>query len=159
MSIDADTLLTLDVVPSSYSEGAHAVAIGIAGANGQTWYRVVCPMEGWEDWDPVTELMHGIERGTAITHGRDAYLVARELNAMLMGKTVIVDNELDTHWVCKLFSEVAVDMAFKISVYGNHVSSAEAIEIDALIKSQEWPHVANADAALLRKILRPYFSG
>ena len=154
MTLSLDDLLTLDVEASSYNnDDSYPVSIGIAGAGAQTWYRLVCPLEDWCDWDPVAEVMHGIERETAITHGRDAFLVAREMNAMLQGRTLLVDSPWDIRWMAKLFDDVGVKMAFKIELFDSHFSSATTAEVYAKIESLEWPHVANEDAALLRKIL------
>jgi hypothetical protein len=154
MDINPTEFLTLDIEASSYnSDVSYPVSIGIAGPGGQTWYRLVCPLEEWDDWDPVAEILHGIERETAITHGRDAFLVARELNAVLAGQTVIVDSPWDIRWLTKLYDDVGVKPAFFTKLYSDVVPEDVAGRIAIQIASQEWPHVANEDAAMLRSII------
>ncbi|AYG48439.1 hypothetical protein DV532_29860 (plasmid) [Pseudomonas sp. Leaf58] len=154
MSLDLAELLTLDIEASSYNnDESYPVSIGIAGPGGQTWYRLVCPLEHWDDWDPVAEILHGIERETIITHGRDAFLVARELNAMLAGKTLIVDSPWDIQWMKKLYDDVDVSQAFSVLLFSDHLPAQTVAKIHEQIEVLNWPHVANEDAVLLRKIL------
>jgi hypothetical protein len=154
MTIDLTDLLTLDIEASSYNnDESYPVSIGIAGPAGQTWYRLVCPLEHWDDWDPVAEILHGIERETAITHGRDAFLVARELNAMLAGKTLVVDSPWDIQWMKRLYDDVGVSQAFAVALFSDQLPAPVAARIQQQIQTQEWPHVANEDAVLLRKII------
>lgn len=153
MTLDVAEFLTLDVEASSlYGDSSYPISIGIAGPK-DTWYRVICPLPEWEDWDELAAMLHGIERDFLLAQGRDAFFVARELNALLKDQTVLVDSEWDVFWVKKLFDEVGVTLAFSVELLSQHVSKAESDQIYQVIEDVEWPHVANEDAVLLRRII------
>lgn len=149
----ASELLTLDVEASGLSNDSYPISIGIAGSENQSQYWLICPMEDWTYWDEFAEDKHGISRDHLIEHGRDAFLVAREINALFRGMTLIVDSTWDAIWVDRLFADLGINKSFEIKHISDVAPKAMSDLIFDEIETIEWDHNAAADAMRLRGII------
>ncbi|MHD0644671.1 hypothetical protein ACYPKM_03395 [Pseudomonas aeruginosa] len=101
-------------VVSSEGQEPFPLRISVESLQAEPWSIDVCPLEHWRSWSDDAELEHKLSREGLIAHGRDAYLVCREMNARFKGETLVVDDTNSIELLQKLFGDVSVTMAFAI---------------------------------------------
>jgi len=147
---DSNDLLILDCESSGLSEHSYPISIGVSGPDGQVWYWMICPLEDWDEWDSFAEAIHGIDREQLTQQGRDAFLVAREMNAVFKGKSIYSDSRWDSHWIKKLFDDSGVKMAFSIKTLLDVLSTKEKEEYENWVESNKLTHHPVQDATRIR---------
>ena len=106
----------LDVEASGFGPRGYPIEVGVALEPGNRHNRLIRPEPGWTFWDPAAESVHGITLATLERHGRAPADVARELNALLAGRTVYTDAwVVDRPWLTLLFHAARVPQAFGLS--------------------------------------------
>ncbi len=156
MSGLSSQVVVLDCEASGLSDESYPISIGVCGPDMQSWYWLICPLEDWEYWDSFSETIHGIERDVLLEQGRDAFLVAREMNAIFKGLSLTVDSEWDSFWVKKLFEDSGVKMGFDINFVAALLSTEQQADYTEWAQSSELSHHAMQDAAVIREKLVTY---
>lgn len=123
----AEAPIVIDVEASGFGHDSYPIEVGLALPGGRGWCSLIKPMPHWQHWDAAAERVHQIERDTLLHHGRDAALVARELNGLLRGRTVYSDGWAhDYTWLAKLYDSVGVIQAFRLETLRSLLSEEEA---------------------------------
>lgn len=144
-------------VESSGSEadkGSFPVSIGVAGPEGRSWGRLICPLEYWTHWDDAAEELHGLSRDKLIDDGQDPFLVCRSMNLEFKGQTLLIDAGSDKRWVDKLFNDVGVKRAFEI------VNITDVFDADVVAAIYEealervFPNNSQEDARIMYQIIQ-----
>lgn len=144
-------------VESSGSEadrGSFPVSIGVAGPEGRSWGRIICPLEYWTHWDDAAEEQHGLSRDKLIDDGHDPFLVCRSMNLEFKGQTLLIDAGSDKLWVDKLFNDVGVKRAFEI------VNITEVFDADVVSAIYDetlervFPNDPQEDAKIMYQIIQ-----
>lgn len=149
-------MVVLDCEASGLSDASYPITIGACGPDMQSWYWVISPMEDWDYWDAFSEGIHGITHSTLMEQGRDAFLVAREMNAVFKGLVLVIDSQWDKFWVQKLFEDSGVNMAFTLQVASSLMTEAEVERYEAWTEEESLSHHAMEDAAVIREHLLSY---
>lgn len=152
-------LFTLDIESSGLATDSYPISIGVAGADDESWYWLICPLEDWNHWDEFAQDKHGISRDELVEQGRDAFLVSRELNAIFKGKTLVVDSKWDEAWLARLFTDLDVRPSFVVKHLSDIVPSVVSEAIFDEIENGSWEHNAESDAKHLRNIILKYTEG
>lgn len=147
--INSNDVLTMDIEASGLTAESYPVSIGVAG-NEQRWIWYVSPLGEWDEWCEIAAAMHGIERDFLLSQGRDAFLIAREMNAIFKGHTLLVNSDWDQVWLAKLFDESGVRCAFEVKRLEQVFSSDTCTLINDAFESADIPHEADKDATVLR---------
>lgn len=146
-------LLVMDIEASSLSKDSHPISIGVAG-EGQRWIWFVTPLGEWEDWCEIAESTHGIDRDFLMAQGRDAFLVAREMNAVFKGQVLLINSDWDVMWINKLFDETGVKMGFSVKKLEEVIPPSICQSISDAFESTHMPHEADRDASFLREAIQ-----
>lgn len=150
--MNPDDVLTMDIEASGLTDESYPLSIGVAG-NEQRWIWYVTPLGEWVEWCEVAAGIHGIERDFLLSQGRDSFLVAREMNAIFKGRTLMVNTEWDQRWLAKLFDESDVRCAFEVKRLDQAFSADICTSINDAFESADIPHEADKDAATLREAI------
>lgn len=143
-------VLILDCEASGIGEESYPISIGICGNEIQPWFWMICPMEGWDHWDEVAESIHGIEKDYLQEYGRDAFLVARDMNAIFRGMTLYCDSMWDEFWIKKLFDDCGVLMSFNLVWLQKKLTEEEKEEYSAWVEAASMTHHPVEDARKIR---------
>lgn len=144
-----ESLLILDCEASGLSEDSYPISIGICGAD-SPWFWMITPMEDWEHWDELSEAVHGIDREQLYQFGRDAFLVAREMNAIFKGQTLYCDSTWDLKWVKRLFNDSGVKPSFEISCIESHMTEEQKYDYHVWVEESHMIHHPVQDAEKIR---------
>lgn len=138
---------------SKADSGSFPVSIGVAGPEGRSWGRLICPLEYWTHWDDAAEELHGLSRDMLIDDGHDPFLVCRAMNHEFKGLTLLTDAGSDKRWVEKLFHEVGVKRAFEIENITDvfDANLVAAIYDEAL--ERVFPNEPQQDARIMYQII------
>jgi hypothetical protein len=158
MNTLAHDMVVLDCESSGLSDASYPITIGACGPDLQSWYWVISPLEDWDYWDSFAEGVHGISHATLLEQGRDAFLVAREMNAVFKGLGLVVDSQWDKFWIQKLFEDSGVKMAFTLHVATSLMTEAQVSSYEAWMEKESLSHHAMEDAAVIREQLMTYVS-
>ena len=150
--MNSDDVLTMDIEASGLTAESYPVSIGVAG-NEQRWIWYVAPLGEWDEWCEIAAGVHGIERDFLLSQGRDAFLVAREMNAIFKGLTLLVNSDWDQGWLTKLFDESGVRCAFEVRRLDQVFEPDVCGIINDAFESAEIPHEADKDATVLREAI------
>ncbi|MBD8615182.1 hypothetical protein IFT69_15925 [Pseudomonas putida] len=145
-------VLTLDIEASGLTAESYPVSIGVAG-NDQAWIWYVTPLGEWVEWCEIAAGIHGIDRDFLLSQGRDPFLVAREMNAIFKGRSLMVNSEWDQGWLAKLFDESSVRCAFEVKRLDQVFAASVCHSINDAFESAEVPHEADKDATVLREAI------
>lgn len=75
---------------------------------------LIRPVDGWTEWSPVSERLHGITLARLQAEGLPVAKVMEHLNADLQGEAVISDQpEFDFYWMGMLTAAAGVAMTFE----------------------------------------------
>jgi hypothetical protein len=149
----------IDVEASGFGRDSYPIEVGLALPDGRCWCSLIKPLPPWRHWDASAEQVHQIERATLLDHGRDAVLVARELNRLLRGQTVYSDGWAhDYTWLARLYDAVGETPSFRVDTLRSLLSDEEAAvwhatkqEIANEVRLER--HRASSDAKLLQLTL------
>lgn len=142
-------VLVLDIEASSLSAQSYPIAIGVAGHT-QRWNWFVTPLGEWDDWCDIAESLHHIERDFLLAQGRDAFLVAREMNAIFKGQVLLVNSEWDKRWLDLLYDETGVRCSFTVKRLDEVFEANICGAIMDAYESADSAHEAEKDAVCLR---------
>lgn len=148
--------LVMDV-ESSGSEadkGSFPVSIGVAGPEGRSWGRIICPLEYWTHWDDAAEELHGLSRDKLIDDGHDPFLVCRSMNLEFKGQTLLIDAVSDKRWVDKLFNDVGVQRAFEIMIITDVFDADVVAAIYEEALERVFPNNSQEDARIMYQIIQ-----
>lgn len=110
-----DKVSTLDIEASGLGRHSYPIEVGYVRADGSAYCTLIRPATDWEHWDPSAEQLHGITRDTLVRHGREAGLVARQLNDALGGSTVYCDAWAhDFPWLARLYDQAGLSPTFRL---------------------------------------------
>lgn len=146
-------VLILDCEASGLGDESYPISIGICGHETQPWYWMISPMEGWDYWDDVAETIHGIEKEYLHEYGRDAFLVARDMNALFRGMTLYCDSPWDEFWIKKLFEDCGVLMSFSLVWLQKTLTEKECEAYSQWVESAPMTHHPVDDARRIRDYL------
>ena len=117
----------LDIEASGFGRDSYPIEVGFVLPDGSVWCTLVRPQPDWTHWDPAAQALHGIERETALRHGRTALEVARELNERLRGRTLYCDGWAhDYAWLNLLFDAADTLPAFRLEHLRRVLSETDA---------------------------------
>src|SRR5262245_10381901 len=91
----------LDFEASSLSVNSYPIEVAWSLEDGSIEQHLISPaaFEGWTDWDPKAEQVHGISREELLTNGESPKSVCGRMNSELFGETVYSDAALyDGMW-------------------------------------------------------------
>jgi hypothetical protein len=72
----------IDVDASGLGNASDPIEVGIT--NGvESYSSLIKPLSSWTDWNEDSAGIHNIGRDTLASEGKEAFVVAEELNAML----------------------------------------------------------------------------
>jgi len=106
----------LDIEASGLSEQSYPIEIGFYHSDTQCFCALIKPAVHWEYWSTEAESLHGLTRDIITRRGQSTRDVAKELNALLQGKTVFSDGwAVDSTWFKKLFYDARIEPCFWLS--------------------------------------------
>lgn len=147
-------LWIVDIEASGLSPRSYPIEVGFY--NGHVKYQaLIIPEDSWCYWSPKSEELHGISRMELFEKGRDAKVVADELNALLGASIVYSDHEdWDGFWIQRLFKTVGVAQSFTVSdisgLLDNEATGVYVAAFDKLISSKTYrAHRALDDALVI----------
>ena len=156
--IDMPTVL--DIEASGFGRGSYPIEIGYVLPDGGGFCTLIRPEADWTHWDPEAQRLHGIERDSAVRHGRPAPDIARHLNRVLRGQTIYTDAWAnDYSWIGTLFDVAELSPSFRVENLRALLSDSEAACWHATkgLVGRELNlrrHRASSDARLLQMTLR-----
>jgi hypothetical protein len=106
----------MDIEASGFGSGSYPIEIGVINEHGQRYCSLIKPQSNWTSWDISAFKIHGISRDYLDTHGKQAVVVARELNEFLGAKRVFSDGWVaDQAWLNTLYQAVGLWPSFTFS--------------------------------------------
>lgn len=109
------TYLWIDIEASSLSVDSWPIEFGWCSSDLAASSFLIRPMERWNDWSIMSEMIHGISLDTLRDQGIDAAEAARRINAVCAGKQVLSDNpQSDQEWLSQLYHDVGMKQAFTL---------------------------------------------
>lgn len=149
--------IIMDIEASGFGRDSYPIEIGVVNEHGQRYCSLIRPMPHWNSWSDSAYAIHGISREYLALHGKEASVVARELNELLRGKRVFSDGWVADHgWLSTLYQAVGMWPSFTLSpIEGiqtpdqHEVWDETLIMIRALHKEQR--HRASNDAFAIQQ--------
>ncbi len=106
----------IDVEASGFGPHSYPIEVGLALEDGSKYCSLIHPAEDWTHWDDGAEQVHHISREILASHGKPAWQIAADLNAILADKTVFTDGWVVDHpWLIKLFDKSQIRPSFRTS--------------------------------------------
>ena len=147
----------LDIEASGFGAQSYPIEVGVVGASGERFCRLIKPFPHWQHWDDSAEALHGITRNDLEYHGHDGREVCLELNEFLNGQQAYSDGWVVDHpWLIKLYSCAGLSMSFRLSALeyvltetqmANWRSSKTRVQQDY----DKGRHRASVDAEIIQK--------
>jgi hypothetical protein len=99
----------LDFEASSLSDRSYPIEIAWVFEDGQSETHLIAPAPGWNDWDDVSESIHGISRAVLEAEGEPHDEVATRMVAALAGHDLFASSpSWDGKWLSVLLREAAL---------------------------------------------------
>ena len=123
----------------------------------QAYCSLIKPEPGWVHWDKQAEILHGVSKSVLLEHGKEARLVAEQLNQLLQGKTVYSDAwGNDMSWISLLFDQVDLLQRFTVDALHKLLSHEQQLQWDGVKKqvmldTELKRHRASSDARMLQQ--------
>jgi hypothetical protein len=106
--------IIIDIEASGFGAGSYPIEIGYILASGNTWCSLIKPEQDWLHWDTSAQQVHNISREILLEHGKNASLIAQQLNDGLLNQTVYSDSWVhDYIWMGRLFDAAETTPHFK----------------------------------------------
>jgi hypothetical protein len=104
----------IDFESSGLHRSSYPIEVGVT--NGDIEYQaLIQPMSHWDFWSDESQKVHGINRDELLRDGKKAFMVAQELNVLLMGQKVYCDSlAWDGFWARVLFSDNSITQHFEM---------------------------------------------
>lgn len=116
----------IDIEASGFGALSYPIEIGVITAKGNSYCRLITPLQDWTFWDQQAARVHNIDRATLSKYGTPVTTVASELNQLLRGGTVHSDGwVVDKPWLIMLFHRARIPMEFSISPLENVLSEGQ----------------------------------
>lgn len=147
----------IDVEASGFGRSSYPVEVGVVLPDGDTHCMIIRPQPDWVHWDCSAQSLHGIERATLLSHGREIEVVARSLNQWLGGQVVYSDAwGNDSSWLGLLFEAADISQHFQIDSLRSIMTEAQAAcwhEVKAQVITELGfkRHRASYDALILQQ--------
>lgn len=102
----------IDFEASGLSSESYPIEVGIT--NGiEEYSSLIKPLPDWTHWDESSAKIHNITHNDLIENGKDAQIVAKELNKLLAQQTIYCDAvNFDGFWLDVLFYDVTIKKQF-----------------------------------------------
>jgi hypothetical protein len=99
----------LDFEASSLSDRSYPIEIAWVFEDGRSEGHLIAPAPGWNDWDDVSESIHGISRGVLEAEGEPHDVVATRMVEALAGHDLFASApSWDGKWLSVLLREAAL---------------------------------------------------
>lgn len=150
-------ITTIDIEASGMGPDSYPIEIGLVFPNGDSWCRLVTPVEHWTHWSAEAESIHFIQRDQLFEHGKDIYTIAKTLNELLGDAVVYSDCwVLDEKWLRTLFMEAKINPTFKLRdimylLQENDFNEWEPLKSQAEKELNVQRHRATNDAKILQE--------
>ena len=99
----------IDFEASSLAVNSYPIEIAWGGLNHRLEEYLISPESVlyWNDWSPIAEKIHGIQRELLLQNGSEPRFVAQRINEALTSMDVYSDNpDFDAMWMKALFDAV-----------------------------------------------------
>jgi hypothetical protein len=101
--VEGAMLVFLDFEASSLSDRSYPIEVAWVFEDGASEAHLIRPAEGWDDWDPESQAIHGIARATLVAEGTPPDVVAARMVAVLDGHDLRASApSWDGKWLSKL---------------------------------------------------------
>lgn len=101
--MNKEAIAFFDCEASSLGKDSYPIEIGWCLADtGAVASCLIAPADGWTDWDPEAERVHGITHATLRTDGISPPEAAERLCRAVRGRTLYADSFRDVEWLHKL---------------------------------------------------------
>jgi len=127
--------LFIDFEASSLNVDSYPIEVAWSVENGSIESHVINPysVDSWTDWEPAAQEIHGLSKQRLLEEGREPAWVARRMNEVLAGKTLLTNAyEFDLDWRETLFKAANEKMDFKFgdvwSVMGRNLKLAPTLQ-------------------------------
>lgn len=139
---------------------SYPIEVGwVDAAVGEPESYLIQPDEKWgaldpRQWDPASEAIHGIDRTVLEVEGTPAVEVARRMNAVMAGKTIYVDADVDFLWTGRLFEAAqrqgGADQGFDLSFLQTLMAQNQPDEPGVSTAAPEYRYVRACEEARQR---------
>ena len=104
----------IDIEASGLGNASYPIEIGITNG-AENYSSLIKPLSSWVDWDLNSAKIHGICRETLVREGKEAFVVAEEVSALLNNQPVYCSNiGYDDFWLEILFKQTNVLQKFVV---------------------------------------------
>ena len=158
--IDPSSIRLIDIEASGLGPDSYPIEIAYSPEDGTYRSTLINPDtgDGWDEWDPLAEALHGISRAHAVEQGQDVMAVANQLNEALGTGVWYTDAyDQDFAWMTRLYEAVLLEPSFRLaSLQGllEQQGKGLAAKYDELAAMDEPAHRAEADLQRIRELLR-----
>jgi len=108
--------LFIDFEASSLNVDSYPIEVAWSVESGSIESHLINPysVDSWTDWEPAAQEIHGLSRQRLSEEGREPKWVAKRMNEVLAGKTLLTNAyEFDLDWCETLFKAANEKMDFK----------------------------------------------
>jgi hypothetical protein len=107
--ISLERIALVDCEASSLGPAGYPIEVGWCLADTvRVESHLIAPTDGWSDWDPAAEAVHGISRQVLADQGRPIAEVARRMRDALEGRDLYADGTRDQGWIDRLFDAASL---------------------------------------------------
>ena len=109
----------IDFEASSLSGKSYPIEVAWSDLEGNIESWLINPQnypDGWTDWDPSSERLHGLSRVYLAEHGKPPLMVAQRMNQQLREQRLYSDApEYDGFWLRRLFEAAGLEPEFRLA--------------------------------------------
>lgn len=165
MSSNRKNISVLDIEASGIGSHSYPIEVGITLSSGETYSRLIKPIDSWTHWELQAELLHRISREQLLSNGVSLTQVCHELNELCENRILYSDAWVhDSSWLNKLFGFAGILPKFSISpietLLGDGWTANKWLNVKKQVIQRLGirPHRALSDALVISEAYKEYLS-